>query len=450
MPFRALRILLLLLLLLPCSGAHAADTWLSQFKNSHNNAYLNHPAAAGTITTGSQNWTTPNEKIAANAGLVIAGPLDPANIQSLRFYAVSQDDGGTPYDADDDQIRVVGFNVRTGKLMWRSKALAVGNAVSWGSTSTPTLDSDDLYFASGDTVVKLRPMYNGPATSIRLTSATTHNAASSYEVINSSPAVGRDKVFIETYGGFGKTEKQIVALNKSDLKVAWAVKDGGLGNGTPCLVDDGTSQSVCTATAHNVNCYDARDGGVRWQGLTLGGQAAALSYTIAASLVYDGGNLIVTSEDFSSPKGEIVCVDARTGAIKWSQIKVIEWVSAPPVVAGDRIYVTGGPGHSIWCLNLADGATIWKKSYSDHTAWGTAGAIPLTVTANRIYTTDGDSLLVLDTSGNLISRVANGSYAGPVAIDSTGVVYAHAGQSIQSFGRIAGAAVQPGTWGGYE
>jgi outer membrane protein assembly factor BamB len=239
-------------------------------------------------------------------------------------------------------------------------------------------------------------------------------------------------MFIETYGGYFKTGKQLVALNKSNLSVAWTVMDGGIGNGSPCYVTSGTTQRVYTAIDHGVACYNATNGAPVWKSSTLP-TPWTLTYDVAASLTYDGGNLYVTTNDLAtySGKGQIICVDAATGAWKWAAPKTIGWVSVPPVVINGKVYVKGGNSTHLWCFDAATGAQVFDKALG-----GNSFATCLAAAQNKLYMTDGSKLMILDpANGNPLGVLGDKVYDGPVALDARGGLYAHAGGALRAFGQ---------------
>jgi hypothetical protein len=139
---------LALLAMIPLTSTQAAETWFKLNKNEANNAFQNQPAAVTTLTTGSQTWTSKDLNLFAGAGIVVAGG---------SVYTVRQEGGITWGNLADDTITLLAFSAATGGRYWESRPLAVGSAVDYWSSSTPTYDpaEDALYFGSGEYIQKI-------------------------------------------------------------------------------------------------------------------------------------------------------------------------------------------------------------------------------------------------------------------------------------------------------
>jgi len=127
-------------------------------------------------------------------------------------------------------------------------------------------------------------------------------------------------------------------------------------------------------------------------------------------------------------KGDLSCLDARTGKIVWTKNVLrefgasnINWgISESPLVLGNKVMVNaGGRNASIVALNKDNGAVIWK-SQSDEA--GYSSAIPLQVnggtqvvffTAQRALGLDVDDGRLLWEYGKPANNVAN--VATPIA-----------------------------------
>jgi hypothetical protein len=217
---RNIPLLIFVLAALAPLAAPAADTWYKLNKNPENNAFQNQAATVTALTTGSQVWTSQDYSLFTGAGAVM---------NSGAIYTVRQEGAATWGNLADDKIYVIALNAQTGGRYWQSPALVAGSSVDYWSSSTPTCDPAEnaVYIGTGDTVQKLSAATGQVTASLRLTSATTGNTAFGYDIINSSPAIGGNLLFIETYGGNVITDKQIVALNKTTLaKVCWSIETG--------------------------------------------------------------------------------------------------------------------------------------------------------------------------------------------------------------------------------
>lgn len=99
--------------------------------------------------------------------------------------------------------------------------------------------------------------------------------------------------------------------------------------------------------------------------------------------------------------GEVVALDAATGAIRWRQ-RFDGPVTAPPAVEGGRVYVVARDA-SAWALDAQDGKVLWTLTGVPSPSGVTGGAAPAV----------GEGLAVFPfSSGGLIAvRAAGGSTA---------------------------------------
>jgi len=87
-----------------------------------------------------------------------------------------------------------------------------------------------------------------------------------------------------------------------------------------------------------------------------------------ASFVIKGDSLITTGYSESKGQDTIYCLDARTGAERWTySFPAQKWdkfhgggTQSTPVIEGDRVYTLNREG-KLHCLNLVDGSVVWKK-----------------------------------------------------------------------------------------
>lgn len=148
---------------------------------------------------------------------------------------------------------------------------------------------------------------------------------------------------------------------------------------------DSAGQVTATSTA----------GQVLWQASVVpasdpGGQRPG------GGIAATGGTVYVGTE-----YGEVVALDAATGGIRWRQ-RFDGPVTAPPAVAGDRLYVVARDA-SAWAIDARDGKVIWTLTGVPSPSGVTGGAAPAV----------GDNLVVFPfSSGGLIAtRAAGGSTA---------------------------------------
>ena len=66
---------------------------------------------------------------------------------------------------------------------------------------------------------------------------------------------------------------------------------------------------------------------------------------------------MLTFERLTKRYGELVALDAASGAVLWRQ-RVDAPISGAPATDGQAVYVSGRDG-SAWAVNAADGKVIW-------------------------------------------------------------------------------------------
>jgi len=148
---------------------------------------------------------------------------------------------------------------------------------------------------------------------------------------------------------------------------------------------------------------------------------------------------------FRGPNGSGIS-NARTVPVSFTEqdfnwkVELPGFAHSSPVMWGDRIFVTSADEESarrhVFCLNVADGAPVWRKSYpfrsdADHDQASSASATP-TVDADRVYvcwtTAAAVEIVALTHAGEEVwsrdlgpFQAAHGSGASPMVDD--GVVY---------------------------
>lgn len=424
---------LTILVALPTLGtpAFGADTWTQIYMNNTNNAVSGQSAQVTDVTHGPA-WQTGEQSLQSACGITLMDGF---------CYAVLQSGAESWWETPDptnDKVTVKAFMAEDGKLLWESKPLDVGNTVSFLSNSTPTVDplAGVIYVPTGQSIQKLDARTGELLKAVKLDAANTE-AGASYDLINGCPALGGGKVFIETYAGFDPTSKQIVALNASDLSVAWHHKDGGQGQGTPCYVDNGAQSRVYTATDMGIACYNAADGTAVWNSATLQAPLApwATAYGIYGGLVYDNGFIYATTWKWSPTLiAEVIKVDAVTGELQWK--KAAPSSSFAPLVLNGKVYVYGTNDTRLAAFDTADGdvAKGFNVALGAGDGWANV-ANYMAATLDRIYVTDSTKLYVVNPADGSIMSEATGAYNGPVSIDRKGGLYVHAGAGLQAFGQ---------------
>lgn len=107
--------------------------------------------------------------------------------------------------------------------------------------------------------------------------------------------------------------------------------------------------------------------------------------------------------------GELVALDAATGAVVWRQ-RVDAPISGAPATDGQAVYVSGGDG-SAWAVNVADGKVIWQVVGTPGKAAYVGTAAPTIGDRAVIFPSSaGDLMAVLKIGGG--TKVWQSSLAG--------------------------------------
>jgi len=143
----------------------------------------------------------------------------------------------------------------------------------------------------------------------------------------------------------------------------WSTDSLGKGYSSPSIARGFVYVTGKTGKDDYLYAFDL-DGQLKWK--TVFGQAWKNSFPESrCTPTIDGDRLYVISG-----MGQMVCLDSKTGAIKWS-LHAVEtfkgeysnWgISESPLIDGDLVYCTpGGPDASIVALNKMTGATVWTS-----------------------------------------------------------------------------------------
>lgn len=137
-----------------------------------------------------------------------------------------------------------------------------------------------------------------------------------------------------------------------------------------------TASAVFTIdAAGQLQATDLASGAVIWTASLIpdfdrGGDASG------GGLALDGGRLVVTS-----PYGEVLALDAASGAVQWRQR--LGTVLGAPTVAGDVVYVVGRNAEA-WAIAADDGRLRWRIPSTDAPSVLVGGAAPA-VADGRVF-----------------------------------------------------------------
>lgn len=414
--------------------------------------FMTLPVIAGLLLTSavSAQWTGTNRDASGNRYVPVTGftTLDGTPAQSYGTGAGSDSslvfDGSTVYavvrTSGPDSATIAAFDKATGnaKAGYTNPTLSPANPNF--SLSAPVLDGGDLYFGTDSHAYRIDGTTGTIEWDTHFTAANTDPAADAqYDLVNNSPAVGANRVFFHTYDGsfsapFNKS--QLVALNKTTGAVDWFVHCGGIGSNSPLYFDNGGSPLIITHVSQGAGggmiAYDANAGTATevWNSATVTSPWGATNLFWADSILV-GGKIYGVTYNFSATNGQLVRVDAATGALDWSVASIT--ADCPPVLVGSTVYLVGGP----WGT-----AQISRHNAADGSLIGSVNSPISGVFRNYLSATDsylymagsGAGLVVLNpTTGAVLNSSASTSISSPPAIDSNGVVYTVQGGAVTTF-----------------
>ncbi len=400
-----------------CGAAQAQ--WLGPHKDASHSALWNAPAVT-TDVSGAPKWDT------GNLDLFGSGPIA---IFEDRIFAVAAE-GDDYLSPTPDRTWIRALRRDTGALLWDSADLDTGVSVDYGSLSGPVVDAAAraIFFATGQTVYRLNADTGATSWSVTLDDAIT-SAGASMDIVNASVALGAGRVFVNTYNGFDPSKTQMVALDAATGAVAWFYGPLGTGSNNPLFIEAGAQQLVVTpdtrGTSGGLTALRAADGSVAWKS----------SWTTRnyfwGDLMADSGFLYGITYDyyppFGNPNPEFVKVNAADGALVYKVVSPVV-SDCPPLLLGGRLYVMGDDGRVV-AFRESDGAVEWAASiayfsFRDY----------LAASADRLYATAGGTLKVLDpATGAILSQSQTSTFAGGVAIDQEGAVYARRVEGSEAF-----------------
>ncbi len=171
--------------------------------------------------------------------------------------------------------------------------------------------------------------------------------------------------------------QKVMALDCATGNVVWETPRTKISWSSPALIETATGLQLVLNDEENVTAYDPATGKPLWQVKCLGGEVApspafngkdivfvANEYAQASAVKLGGETPEILWQydeylpEISSPlaaenlffiatsAGDVVCLDAATGAVKWEQ-EFDDGFSSSPILAGDRIYAIdlGGVVH---------------------------------------------------------------------------------------------------------
>jgi len=302
--------------------------------------------AAGPPALGSPRFVTVVE------GMELVGPSTPVVADfKIYVYAEQYDEAQGYGDAC-----VLAFDELGGSLLW---SRPVGERV-FGSWSSPTAFFGEV---RGETVESV--FVGSGAELARLdahTGAVQWSVALDRTVVNASPVVGADKVFLSDTSGYGPGGK-LYAFDALDGSVLWSREIGQTNGNTPAYA----AGAVYVATADaGVFALDADNGTPLWHTEPFGSQGCFGGLSVRDGAVYAASYGFYGGEDNSV----LVKLSAADGALIWSA--PAERTNMIPIVTGDTLVLAGGlhgygSRQKLECFDASSGALLW--SYTGAGGW---------------------------------------------------------------------------------
>ena len=163
--------------------------------------------------------------------------------------------------------------------------------------------------------------------------------------------------------------------------VIWSITEDNGGFGSPVVVEDRIFVNSMSYSGDNykgnVYCIDARDGVIKW--IRSLGDAVWGTPAIADGKLYIGSSL-----------KSVFCLDVRDGNTIW-EFKTEGDKGSSAVVSNGRVYI-GSNDHNLYCLDAtANGELIWKKTIDGYLA-----LFPPVVSNGNVYVTSAETLVCMD------------------------------------------------------
>jgi outer membrane protein assembly factor BamB len=249
-----------------------------------------------------------------------------------------------------------------------------------------------------------------------------------HEASNSEVAVAGDLLVVGTSNGRNEGHTgvpsprapSLIAVNKHTGEVVWRAIGPGdrvlhgqwcspvvaSVNGRPQVLfggGDGWLRAYDAATGREIWCFDGNPADAKWQPRP---GVFSRNSIIAPPVYQDGRVFLAMGQDPShgngpsllhavSPNGQGDVTDSRR---LWTCREVGRVVGSP--VARDGLLYVGDLGGSVWCLDVASGAVVWKHA-TDAPIWGC-----LLLTRDRLYVGNEDGVMTVLKTGRRKQELA--------------------------------------------
>jgi len=410
------------------------------------------PVLAGLLlaTTASAQWTSPHRDASQNRYVPVTGFTTVDGTPAQSYGTDLGDDTSIIFDnstvyavvrtTSPASATVAAYDKATGaaKAGYTNPVLSPANPNF--SVSAPVVDGGDVFFATDSRAYRIDGATGTIEWTTPFTSANTDPTANAqYDIVNGHAAVSPSRVFYHTNDSsfsapFNKS--QLVALNKGTGAVEWFVRCGGIGSNSPLYFDNGGLPIVIThvsqGTGGGMIAYNATAGTPTevWNSATVSSPWGTTNLFWGDSILV-AGKIYGVTYNFSATNGQLVKVDAATGALDWSVASIT--ADCPPVLAGGTLYLVGGSFGSgvITRHNETTGALLGSSASPITGVFRNY----LTVTDSYVYMASSGTGLVVLNRATLAeeNRSAATGLSAPPSIDTNGVIYTKGTGAITAF-----------------
>jgi outer membrane protein assembly factor BamB len=331
------------------------------------------------VKDGTEIWATAVGKVGPNMGPQYPGARSTPTVDGDRIYALGSDGDLACLERDK------------GKIVW-SKSLRKdfdGKPGAWAYSESPLIDGDMLVCTPGGKKATLAALKKTDGTTV-WTCAVPEGDAAGY-----ASAIAVDVSGVRQYVQF--LGSGLVGVDAKSGKFLWRydkTKDQAANIPTPVFHDD----CVFTSTSRNGS-------GLNRITVKKDEVTSEQVYYNTTKLNSIGG--VVRIGDYlygTNARGELVCMDFKTGEIKWHDASV---GTASLCFADGMLYVRGQGGTGFGpemppkvALVEATPAGYKEKGRFEQPDHGNRPAWPHPVVANgRLYLRDGNVLLCYDVKG---------------------------------------------------
>jgi len=228
-------------------------------------------------------------------------------------------------------------------------------------------------------------------------------------------------------------------------KLLWSIKDIGVGFSSPSIAN---GVIYITGMKDNKEILSALDlnGNIKWS-KEYGKAFTQSTPETRSTPTVDGNALYIISGT-----GEVVCLDAVSGEIKWSVNAFNQFggqygswgIAESPLIVDDKvIYTPCGEKTTVVALNKNTGETVWtSESLNDHSGY----VSPILATfgeKKQIITVTGGYVIGVDASnGHIDWKVTNSEISSPGDINCVSPIYYNGSVFVTSGYNDAGALIK--------